>query len=39
MSKYGTFGGPNKLIETYITWRDDRLAKVEEGLASRASTP
>lgn len=26
MNPYGEFGGPNRLIETYIRWRDGRLA-------------
>lgn len=26
MNPYGQFGGPNKLIEAYVEWRDNRLA-------------
>jgi hypothetical protein len=29
---YGNLGRPNSLLEAYIEWRDDRLARVEEGL-------
>jgi hypothetical protein len=32
MNPYGVFGGPNKLIEGYVDWRDDRLAKIDAGL-------
>lgn len=35
---YGVFGGPNKLIEGYIDWRDDRIAKVEAGVLREADS-
>lgn len=29
---YGNFGRPNSILDAYIDWRDDRVARVEEGL-------
>lgn len=37
-SPYGVFGGPNKLIEAYIDWRDDRLEKIEAGVLQEADS-
>lgn len=39
---YGLLGRPNALLDAYIEWRDDRLARVEEGLVeadTRADFP
>ena len=38
MNPYGNFGGPNKLIEAYIEWRDDRLAKYDVGVLQEADS-
>lgn len=37
MNPWGDFGGPNKLIESYIEWRDQRLALQEADM--RADFP
>ena len=38
MNPYGVFGGPNKLIEAYSEWRDDRLAKYDVGVLQEADS-
>jgi hypothetical protein len=38
MNPYGVFGGPNKLIEAYTDWRDDRLAKYDAGVLMEADS-
>jgi len=38
MTPYGVFGGPNKLIEAYAEWRDDRLAKYDAGVLMEADS-
>jgi Mu-like prophage major head subunit gpT len=38
MNPYGVFGGPNKLIEAYADWRDDRLAKYDAGVLMEADS-
>lgn len=35
---YGEFGGPNRIIEAYAEWRDDRLAKLDAGMLQEADS-